>query len=659
MENKGNLLKRQRELTDLLNGYRYAYYVKSQPKVDDSVYDRLFDELERTEKETGIYFAGSPTQTVGFEEVDSLRKVKHHIPLLSLAKTKSEDEVKKFAEKNPVMAMLKLDGLTVELDYENGMLIQASTRGDGNEGENITHNIKFIKNIPLNIDFKSSLKVTGEAFINRKNFEMLSDSLRDINGNPYRNPRNLASGAVRALNSEECSKRMVEFKAFSAIEGLDFPSKIQKFEKLCELGFDVCPYCEVDDTEKIKDIIENLRQLADSQSVPIDGIVFSYIDSEFSKSLGRTGHHYKDGIAFKFEDELFETKLKRIEWNTSRTGLIVPVAIFDEVEIDGSKVSRASLHNLSFIEDLRLKSGNRILVTKRNMIIPHVEANLDFADEVRAEYPEKCPCCENTTEVKISDGKEKSVKTVYCTNPQCSARHIKKFVHFAGRQAMNIQGISEASLTLFISIGLIREYSDIYRINEMHDEIVNLEGFGEKSFDNMVRSVEKSRICTFDRFINAMNISQMGKSACMTVAQTFGSPDELKNAVISGYDFTQLKDFGETLHNNINAWFSDEKNIHDWNELCSILDIQSIKTELSEYAQESIFYNKTVVVTGKFKNYTRDSIKEHLEKLGAKVTGSVSKKTDYLIAGKDAGSKLEKAGSLGITVLSEDDVLSL
>lgn len=656
MENKSDLLKRQRELTELLNSYRYNYYVKSSPLVEDSVYDRLFDELDGLEKQTGIYFAGSPTQTVGFEEVENLGKVKHEIPLLSLGKTKSIDEVTEFAEKNPVLAMLKLDGLTVELDYKNGELVQASTRGNGDEGEDITHNAKSIRNIPVNIDFKGSLKVTGEAFINRKNFEMLKDNLRDSNGNAYKNPRNLASGAVRALNSEECSRRMVEFKAFNAVEGIECKSRNEKFERLAELGFDVCPYRIVSSADDIKEIIEDFRKSADEKSIPIDGIVFSYIDTEFSKSLGRTGHHYKDSIAFKFEDELFETVLQRIEWNTSRTGLIVPVAVFEAVEIDGSKVSRASLHNLSFIEDLRLKSGNRILVTKRNMIIPHVEANLDFADEITAAYPSVCPCCEQKTEVRISESKEKSVKTVYCTNPQCSAKHIKQFVHFASKQALNIQGISEASLSLFIGTGLIRKYTDIFRIADMHDEIVNLEGFGEKSFENMVKSVEKSRSCTFDRFLNAMNIPQMGKSACLTVANEFSSPDDFRKAVSDKYDFTQLKDFGETLHSNITEWFSNPDNLSQWNDLCRILDIKPVKPEIYDNAEKSIFYNKTVVATGKFRNYTRASIQEHLRKCGAKVTESVSKNTDYVIAGEKAGSKLQKAVSLGITILSENDL---
>lgn len=654
MEN--NKLKRIKELTELLNSYRYAYYVKSQPAVDDAVYDRLFDELGNLEDETGVYLANSPTQTVGYEEVESLGKVKHDIHLLSLAKTKNIPDVKKFTEKNSCMAMLKLDGLTVELDYENGMLVQASTRGDGAEGENITHNVKFISNVPLKINFTDKLKVTGEAFISRNNFEELKEILKDNNGNSYRNSRNLASGAVRALNSKDCAERRVEFKAFGVIEGLDNNSKISKFQKLESLGFSVCPYQELKDNDDIEEVISSFRKLAEDNGIPIDGIVFSYIDVEFSKSLGRTGHHYKDGLAFKFEDELFETILKRIEWNTSRTGLIVPVAIFDEVEIDGSKVTRASLHNLSFIEDLRLKEGNRILVAKRNMIIPHVEANLDYADEITADCPDKCPCCEHETEIRISENKDKSVKTVYCTNPECSARHIKKFVHFVSKQAMNIQGISEAVLTSFIGAGFIKNYEDIYKLAEKHDEIVILEGFGEKSFENMINSIEKSRICPFDRFINAMNIPQLGKSASKTIAENFSTPDDFKDAVLNNYDFTQLEDFGETLHNNITEWFKSEKNISDWDNLSKILDIQSIKTDIAENAQESIFYNKTVVVTGKLEKYTRDTIKEYLENLGAKVTGSVSKKTDFLIAGSDAGSKLAKAQELGVKILSENDI---
>ncbi|HBN11505.1 MAG TPA: NAD-dependent DNA ligase LigA [Ruminococcus sp.] len=649
-------IKRQKELTELLNKYRYAYYIKSQPVVEDSVYDRLFDELSELENETGIFISGSPTQTVGYSEVDSLGKVKHEIPLLSLAKTKSIEDVKKFVSKNPVMAMLKLDGLTVELDYKDGEFIQASTRGDGNEGEDITHNAVFIKNIPMKINYQGELKVTGEAFINKNNFKELQQILKDNNGNQYRNCRNLASGAVRALNSKDCAEKQVEFMAFSVIYGMDSELKSQRLEELEKLGFSVCPHTENVNDENIQQIISDFKDMAENNGIPIDGIVFSYNNVDFSKSLGRTGHHYKDGLAFKFEDELFETSLKRIEWNTSRTGLIVPVAVFDEVEIDGSKVSRASLHNLSFIEELRLREGNRILVAIRNMIIPHVEANLDYADEVIADYPEKCPCCGHETSVSVSETKDKSVKTVYCLNTECTARHIKRFVHFVSKQAMNIQGISEAVLTVFIGSGLIKRYADIYSLKDKHDEIVILEGFGEKSFENMTASIEKSRHCTLDRFLNAMNIPQLGKAASKTVAENFDTADDIRKAAENGYDFSQLPDFGEILSSNIISWFENENNLHDWESLCSILDIQNEKAVLSEDAEKSIFYGKTVVVTGKLENYTRDSIKEYLRNLGAKVTDSVSKKTDFLICGSDAGSKLAKAEKLGITVLSEKDI---
>ncbi len=650
-----NKINRIKELVELLNGYRYDYYIKSQPKVPDEVYDRLFDELSLLENETEFFLSNSPTQSVGFEEVESLGKVKHSIPLLSLDKTKSIADVKSFAEKNSTMAMLKLDGLTVELCYENGELIQASTRGDGNEGENITHNAKFIKNIPLKINYKQPLKVTGEAFISRSNFEKLKEILKDSNGNTYKNPRNLASGAVRALNSKDCAEKQVEFRAFSVIDGLDFKNKTENLKKLEELNFSVCKYCTIKNIEETEKIIEELKQYAESETIPIDGIVFSYTDIEYSKSLGRTGHHYKDGIAFKFEDELFETVLNSIEWNTSKTGLIVPVAIFNETEIDGSKVTRASLHNISFIEDLRLKEGNRILVSKRNMIIPHVEANLDYSEKTSVNYPEKCPCCEHKTELKISESKDKTVKTLYCTNPECSAVNIKKFVHFVSKQAMNIQGLSEATITSFIELGLVKNYADIYSLNKKHDEIVVLDGFGERSFEKLIKSIEASLTCTFDRFLNAMNISQLGKSACKTVAKKFATPEEFKNAVLNNYDFSELEDFGEILHNNIVDWFKSETNNNDWDSMCRILDIKSLETSETS-SEESIFYNKTVVVTGKLENFTRDSIKEYLEKSGAKVTNSVSKKTDYLIAGADAGSKLQKAIDLNIPILKESEI---
>lgn len=658
-----NAWERVQALTAQLNRYRDEYYNSNAPSVSDAVYDRMYDELALLEKETGIWMTDSPTRTVGYQAVSELEKTNHPIPQLSLEKTKSVQELVSFAGEHQILLMLKLDGLTVKLTYEEGKLLEAATRGDGDIGEVVTHNVCGISGIPQHIPYRERLVVSGEAFIRPGDFKRLQETLTDSNGERYKNGRNLAAGSVRLLDGAVCRERKVMYMPFTVVEG--FPElglKSQKLRKLPELGFQVCKFVISRRSltcQEMEEGIRKLKQFAGDNDIPIDGIVASYNDIAFSRSCGRTGHHYKDGLAFKFEDELHETKLLSIEWNPSRSGEISPVAVFRPVEIDGCEVSRASLHNLSFIEGMELMPGCRILVSKRNMIIPHVEENLDRGRFVmKLAVPGRCPCCGEPARIhenrSVENGKEKVTKTLFCDNQRCETRRLRQFVHFAGQKAMNIEGLSEATLEKFIGKGWIHTYMDIYELDRYKDEIVKMDGFGEKSWQRLWDAIQGSRDTTFERYLIAMDIPMVGNTASRAIAAQFhGDLAEFEEAVLHQYDFTQLPDFGDTLHNNIHEWFFDEENLYVWEELQKMLHIEKrTAAENTGMAWENPFVGKTVVVTGKVEPYTRSGINEKIESLGAHAAGSVSKKTDYLVCGENAGSKLEKARTLGITVLT-------
>lgn len=657
------MFEQQRQLTNRLNQYREEYYSHNAPSVTDAVYDRLFDELSKLEQQTGICMANSPTQTVGYPAVDRLIKTRHENPLLSLDKEKSSGELLRFQNNQQIMLMLKLDGLTLKLTYENGKLKEAATRGDGDEGEVVTHNACAISGIPARIPYEGRLVVTGEAFIRPSDFEVLKATLLDSSGKPYKNGRNLAAGSVRQMNAAVCRERRVIFMPFGVLEGYpELTAKSQRLYRLPELGFTICKFLVSKRTLTLIEIegaIQQLKQFAEINDIPIDGIVMSYNDIAYSRGCGRTGHHYKDGIAFKFEDDLYESRLQHIEWTPTRTGEIAPVAVFDTVEIDGCEVSRASLHNLSFIEDLELTPGNRILVSKRNMIIPHVEDNMDRGGFCLEEIvPHECPCCGQPTRIHASpgraaNGEERIIRTVFCDNPGCETRRLHQFIHFVSQKAMNIEGLSEATLEKFIGRGWIHTYMDIYRLNEHADEIIRMDGFGEKSWQRLWAAIEQSRNTTFERYLIAMDIPMIGNTASRALCRQFhGSLEEFEDAVNHRYDFTQLPDFGETYHNNIHQWFCEEENRYIWEELQMMMNMEKTVTETKTANQDSPFAGKTIVVTGKVEPYTRSGINEMIESLGAKAGSSVSSKTDYLICGEKAGSKLSKARELGVTVLT-------
>lgn len=665
------LLARQRELTARLNVYRDEYYNKNAPSVSDAVYDRLFDELVGLEEQTGVIMTNSPTQTVGYPVVSGLPEAKHDIPLLSLDKTKLVNDLLSFQGGRTVNLSLKLDGLTTEIIYEGGILQRLSTRGDGDVGDDITHNAAAIEGIPMQIPYKERLVVVGESFIRNSDFERLRQTLVDSTGKPYKNSRNLAAGSVRAYNSSVCAQRCVHFLPFAVIDGLpeveaETDSKRMKLAKITEYGFGRVRSLQfaTANSDMMELHIKVLKDKAAEEDLPIDGLVLSYDSISYSRTCGRTGHHFKDGIAFKFEDDLFETRLDHVEWTPTRSGEISPVAVFDTVEIDGCDVSRATLHNLSFIEGLELMPGNRILVSKRNMIIPQVEENLDRGSFSMEELvPKLCPCCGyetmiHTTQKRV-DGELKLTKTLFCHNPHCASQNLRKFVHFVSKKAMDIEGLSEATLEQFIACGWLQDFTDIYRLDQHRDEIIRMDGFGKKSWQRLWNAIEKSRNTTFERYLIAMDIPMIGNTASSALGRCFDwSLRAFEVAVDTGYDFTQLPDFGETLHNNIQEWFRIEENRILWEELKPMVNIE--KKEMNTPAvQDNPFMGKTVVVTGKVEPYTRDGINAKIYSLGAKAGSSVSKNTDYLICGENAGSKLAKAQSLGVTVLSPVEFFSM
>lgn len=666
MEQNTKAYEKVRALTDLLNQYRHEYYNLSAPSISDQEYDRLFDELAVLEKETGIVMSDSPTQTVGYRSVSELEKTTHTIPLLSLDKVKNEVEMLSFIGEQLVLIMLKLDGLTLKLTYENGFLQEAAIRGDGYEGDIVTHNARAIKGVPLKIPHTQRLVVTGEAFVRPSDFAVLKETVRDRSGKPYKNARSMASGSLQMFDAAECAKRRLEFRAFNVLEGFEeYPLKSDRLLSLKPLGFLLCSYLKTTAPLSLKWVkvgIEKMQKLAEEQDLPIDGIVFTFNDVAYSKSCGQTESRYKDGKAFKFEDDSYESQLQYIEWNTSRSGEIAPVAIFDAVEIDGCEVCRASLHNLSFIEKLELMPGNRIKVSKRNMIIPHVEENLDRGGFDMAQLiPHTCPCCGEPTRIheteSVVDGKKRITKTLHCDNLNCATRWLRQFVHFAGEKAMDIEGLSESKLEKLIGSGFLHSFMDIYRLDEHRDQIMRLEGFGDKSWQNLWNAIQRSRDTTFEQYLIAMGIPMIGNSASKTLAQQFHSSlEEFEEAVVSGYNFTQLPDFGETLHQNIHNWFQSEDNWYVWYELRELVRIAPPTAAVpAAEAGGNPFVGKTVVVTGKVEPYNRSEINARIESLGAHAGSSVSGKTDYLICGESAGSKLDKARQLGVPVLSPEE----
>lgn len=649
-------------LVDRLNECCDAYYNQSNPLISDSEYDALFNKLKEMEKETGILLKNSPTQTVGHAVKSKLAKVKHDIPLLSLDKTKDTNDLVKFIQANPCLMMFKYDGLTVELIYNKGKLIQASTRGDGYIGEDITHNAKTFKNIPFAIPYQGFLRVVGEAIIYKADFQFINDNL-PAGEKPYANARNLVSGSVRQLNNKICANRNVHFMLWDVLEGLDDiaknpDSRKSKFLACIDLGFEkpTAYVADVSGLSALPDGINSLKRKAIEKGIPIDGLVVKYDSISYSRQKGGTSHHNNDGIAFKFEDEREKTILREIEWSLGRTGQLTPVAIFDPVELEGTVISRASVHNLSYLRDFDLNIGDEIEVYKANMIIPQIYKNLSGENRTKkigVQHPANCPCCGLTIKVEHVNNTD----TVYCVNPNCDGKKLSAFEHFVSKPAMNIDGLSEATLGRFIECGWLDTFTDIYRLNQYKDNIVKMDGFGVASYNKLWNAIENSRKVTFDKFLVALGIPNIGKTAAKAISQYCnGNVEQFEYLLNQDFDWTLLDDFGQVMSDSIKQWFKDIANTRMYVDLLNILQIQRPK---ERNIQNSVFINKTVVVTGTLQHYTRESITAKLEELGAKVSGSVSKKTDYLIAGEKAGSKLSKAQQCEVTILTENDFVKM
>ncbi len=642
-------MDRMRELIDKLNEASRAYYAEDREIMSNYEYDALYDELVRLEQETGITMSDSPTVNVGYESVDELPKERHESPMLSLNKTKDREELRDWLGDQTGLLSWKLDGLTIVLTYENGELYKAVTRGNGEIGEVITANARVFKNIPHKISFTDHLVLRGEAVIKYSDFEKINAEIEDVDAK-YKNPRNLCSGSVRQLNNEITAKRNVYFYAFNLVEAQnrDFAYRREQFEFLKKLGFDVVEYHSVDKTS-ILDRIEKFAMDIADYDVPSDGLVLTYDDIAYGRNLGRTAKFPRDSIAFKWQDEIRETVLREIEWSPSRTGLINPVAIFDPVELEGTTVSRASVHNISIVEGLKLGIGDRITVYKANMIIPQIAENLDKSGDLR--IPEVCPCCGGRTEIRqIAEA-----RSLYCTNTECPAKMIKAFSLFVSRDAMNIDGLSDATLEKFIAEGYIRSFDDIYHLDRYEDEITGLEGFGKKSYDNLINAVETSRTTNLARLIYALGIPGIGV-ANAKVLDRFYDHDMSKIMEASAEELSAIEGMGDVLAGAINSFMSDERK----RELIITL-MSELRFEESEVNTDNDkISGKTFVITGSLVRYTnRDELKAEIEALNGKVAGTVSNNTAALINNDvtSNSSKNKKAKELGIPIVSEEDFI--
>ena len=647
--------KRIRELIGTLRAAGRAYYQESREIMSNFEYDKLYDELVSLEKETGIVFANSPTQNVGYEVVSALPKERHEKPMLSLNKTKSVEELADWLGGQTGLLSWKMDGLTIVLTYQNGTLVKAVTRGNGEIGEVITANAKAFVNVPLNISYQGELILRGEAIIRYSDFEKINEQIEDVDAK-YKNPRNLCSGSVRQLNSEITAQRQVHFYAFSLVkaDGIDFKnSRKEQFEWLKTQGFEVVEYHEVT-KETLPETVKMYSEAIAENDTPSDGLVLLYDDIAYGQSLGRTAKFPRDSIAFKWADEIQETKLLYIEWSASRTGLINPVAVFEPVELEGTTVSRASVHNISIMEALELGAGDRITVYKANMIIPQIADNLTRSG-VR-DIPEACPVCGGQTEVRqLND-----VKSLYCTNPDCQAKKIKSFTLFTSRDALNIAGLSEATLEKFIGVGMIHEYADIFHLDRHQEEIVEMDGFGQKSYDNLIAAAEKASHTTLPRMVYGLGVAGIGLANAKMICRHFKNDFEaMRHATVE--ELVEIDGIGEVLAQAWTAFFSDGKNNAIVDHLLAELTFEADEEENGEGADET-FAGMNFVITGSLEHFkNRKELQELIERRGGKVTGSVTSKTNYLINNDVASSssKNKKARELGVPILSEEAFLKL
>ncbi|MCM1121279.1 MAG: NAD-dependent DNA ligase LigA [Eubacterium sp.] len=639
-----------KELVSVLNKASEAYYAHDEEIMSNFEYDRLYDELAELEERTSVIIANSPTMHVGYEAVEELPKERHERPMLSLAKTKSREELRDWLNGKEALLSWKLDGLTVVLTYSGGQLVKAVTRGNGEVGEVVTNNARVFRNVPLSIPFQGELTLRGEAVITYSEFEKINSRIEDAEAK-YKNPRNLCSGSVRQLNNEVTAARNVHFYAFSLVsaQGAEFHnSRMAQFEFLVKQGFDVVEI-RVVDPDTILDEIAYFENKIPDYDVPSDGLVLTYEDIAYGQSLGRTAKFPRDSIAFKWADELRETTLKEMEWSASRTGLINPVAIFEPVELEGTTVSRASVHNISIVRGLKLGIGDRITVYKANMIIPQIAENLTQSDAL--EIPETCPVCGQPTEIRqVND-----VQSLYCSNPSCDAKKIKAFTLFVSRDAMNVEGLSESTLEKFLAKGFLHEFADVFRLDRYEQEITQMEGFGEKSYGNLMQSIETARNTTLARVIYGLGIENVGVANAKVLCRHFQfSLDALRAATME--ELNAIDGVGEVIAAGIYDYFHDAVRMEQLDHLLGEVHIAPETVEEGALTLVGMSF----VITGSLEHYeNRNALKDEIEAKGGKVTGSVTGKTTCLINNDTASqsSKNKKAKELGIRIISEEEFM--
>ena len=641
---------RMKELIDILNKAASVYYQGKDEIMSNFEYDRMYDELSALEKESGLVLAGSPTQKVGYEVLSELPKQTHPSPMLSLDKTKQVDELSSWLGSKEGLLSWKMDGLTVVLTYENGELLNAVTRGNGVVGEVITNNAKVFKNLPVNIPFKGRMVLRGEAIITYSEFKKINALLSEEE--QYKNPRNLCSGSVRQLNNEITAKRNVELYAFTLVEaeGVDFKNSQQnKMEFMKEQGFQTVEY-KVVTAKNIYETVEWFSEKVKTNDFPSDGLVLWYDDISYGESLGSTAKFPRNAIAFKWADETAKTKLTEVEWSASRTGLINPVAIFEPVELEGTTVSRASVHNISIVKELKLGIGDTIEVYKANMIIPQIAQNLTKSGSL--EIPDKCPVCGEKTSIH----KENDVEVLFCENPDCLAKKIKSISLFVSRDAMNIDGMSEATIEKFISKGFLHELADLFKLNRYKDEIISMDGFGEKSYEKLVKAAETAKITTTAKFIYSLGIANIGLSNAKMVCKAFSNDfEKIRHASID--ELVEIDGVGEIIAESFVKFFANENNNHMVDDL---LDIVTLEDEENDNANDMDGMN--FVITGSVNHFSnRSEVKELIEGRGGKVTGSVTSKTKYLINNDSTSnsSKNKKAKELGVQIITEDEFIDM
>ena len=641
---------RMKELIDILNKAASVYYQGKDEIMSNFEYDRMYDELSALEKESGLVLAGSPTQKVGYEVLSELPKQTHPSPMLSLDKTKQVDELSSWLGGKEGLLSWKMDGLTVVLTYENGELLNAVTRGNGVVGEVITNNAKVFKNLPVNIPFKGRMVLRGEAIITYSEFKKINALLSEEE--QYKNPRNLCSGSVRQLNNEITAKRNVELYAFTLVEaeGVDFKNSQQnKMEFMKEQGFQTVEY-KVVTAKNIYETVEWFSEKVKTNDFPSDGLVLLYDDISYGESLGSTAKFPRNAIAFKWADETAKTKLTEVEWSASRTGLINPVAIFEPVELEGTTVSRASVHNISIVKELKLGIGDTIEVYKANMIIPQIAQNLTKSGSL--EIPDKCPVCGEKTSIH----KENDVEVLFCENPDCLAKKIKSISLFVSRDAMNIDGMSEATIEKFISKGFLHELADLFKLNRYKDEIISMDGFGEKSYEKLVKAAETAKITTTAKFIYSLGIANIGLSNAKMVCKAFSNDlEKIRHASID--ELVEIDGVGEIIAESFVKFFANENNNHMVDDM---LDIVTLEDEENDNANDMEGMN--FVITGSVNHFSnRSEVKELIEGRGGKVTGSVTSKTKYLINNDSTSnsSKNKKAKELGVQIITEDEFIDM